>query len=241
MLIAVAGATGVVGTQVVRQAEDAGHEVLRIARSAGIDLLTGKGLRLTGVDAVIDVSGTSTISARKSIAFFETATVNLMRAAESADVKHYVPLSIVGAARAPAGYYAGKARQEQLVASGSVPWTILRAAQFFEFAEQNSIQLGRWHGLPEMRSQPVAAGAVAHRLIELAAGFSRRHAIEIAGPDQLSMADVLRARLAAQGENRRVVEIALPGAFGKALRDGSILPGPDVETAGPNCADWARG
>lgn len=240
MLIAVAGATGAVGAHVVREAEIAGHQTLPIARSAGIDLLSGAGLRLDGVDAVIDASGVSTTSARKSIAFFTKATQNLLRAARAADVKHFVPLSIVGATKAPHGYYAGKARQEQLVAAGAVPWTVLRATQFFEFAEQNAVNIGSWRGLPEMKSQPVAAASVAKRLVEIASGFSQRQALEIAGPDQMSMADVLRAKLAASGERRRVIELALPGGFGKALRDGTLLPGPKALIAGPNCGAWAR-
>lgn len=240
MLIAVAGATGAVGVRVIRQAELAGHETLPIARSLGIDLLSGEGLRLDGVDAVIDVSGVMATSARKSVAFFTRATQNLLRAAREAEVKHYVPLSIVGATKAPHGYYAGKARQEELVAAGSVPWTVLRATQFFEFAEQYAVKTGPWRALPEMRCQPVAAETVAKRLVELASEFSQRQALEIAGPDRMSMADVLRTRLAAKGESRRVVELALPGAFGKALRDGTLIPSSKALIAGPSCAEWAR-
>ncbi len=238
MKIAVAGGTGTVGRHVVRHAETAGHEVLVLARSRGVDLIGGKGLDLTGVDAVIDVSGTSTTSAAKSRAFFEAVTKHLLDAAQVAGVRHHVALSIVGAANAPFGYYAGKALQEQLVAEAAVPWTILRATQFFEFAEQNVKKIGRFAIAPKMLSQPLAATAAADALVSLAGGDAEGVVDDIAGPEVMRIADVARAIARAKGEHTRVLEVPLPGGFGRALRDGSILPSDPAKIVGPSLEQW---
>ncbi len=167
MRIAVAGGAGTVGHYIVEQATTAGHDVVVLSRSNGVDLVTGDGARaaIDGADAVIDVASIQTLSATASRKFFGTVTEKLLAAARGADV-HHVALSIVGAAQAPAGYYAGKLLQEQLVAASAGHWSILRATQFHEFAVQVLAQakiLGA-HLVPRMRSQPVAASEVAAAL-----------------------------------------------------------------------------
>ncbi|NKF30926.1 NAD-dependent epimerase/dehydratase family protein, partial [Pseudomonas sp. BGM005] len=128
MRIAVAGGTGVVGRHTVAAAQAAGHDVVVLSRSAGVDVITGVGLdtALQGVGAVIDVTNTTTLSATKAVAFFERATRTLLAAEESAGVEHHVALSIVGIDGIDASYYAGKLAQERAVAAGSVPFTIAR-------------------------------------------------------------------------------------------------------------------
>ena len=239
MRIAVAGATGIVGTWIVREAQAAGHDVVPVSRAQGADLVTGAGLHLDGVDAIIDASGPRTGSAKQARAFFAASTANLLRAGAESGVPHLVSLGIVGAAKAPYGYYAGKALQEQLVTAGPIPWTLLRSTQFFEFAQKHVQRIGPWWALPVMRSQPVAAASVARRLVELAAEAPQSRVLELAGPEQLSLAHVLRARDHALGVRRRVIELRLPGGFARALRDGTILPGADAEIVGPHCAEWA--
>ncbi|NUT57281.1 MAG: NAD(P)H-binding protein, partial [Agromyces sp.] len=138
MRIAVAGGTGTVGRHAVEAARGRGHEVVVLTRSNGIDLVSGTGLdeALRGVDVVIDASNLVSTSAKKTSAFFTTVTRNLLAAEERAGVRHHVSLSIVGVDRAPYGYYAAKIAQERAVEAGAVPWTILRAMQFHEFAGQ---------------------------------------------------------------------------------------------------------
>lgn len=238
MRIAIAGGTGVVGSRVVRLAEEAGHETLVLSRSRGVDLAAGSGLDLRGVDAVVDASGPATTSAAKSRTFFEAVTRGLLRAEADAGVAHHIALSIVGAAGIARGYYAGKALQEQVIAASGRPWTILRTTQFFEFAEQNAMALGPWRILPRMRSRPLAAETVAERLLEIAEGPPLGNAPDLAGPDEIAMAELLREILRARGERPRVLEVPLPGGFGRALRDGSILPGPEAEIRGPSAAEW---
>ena len=136
--LAVAGGTGLVGAMVVEEVRRTGATPVVVARSRGIDLTTGAGLAaaLDGVEAVIDASNVDTMSAKRSIAFFEAATAHLLAAGAAAGVRHHVALSIVGCDRVDLPYYLGKRRQEELVAAGPVPWSVLRATQFHEFAGQ---------------------------------------------------------------------------------------------------------
>lgn len=237
MRLAVAGGTGVVGTATVERARAAGHEVLVLSRANGIDL-TREDPDLTGCDAVIDASGLQTTSARKSRDFFAEVTARLLRAGAAADVRHHVALSIVGAAKAPHGYYAGKAEQERIVLGSGRPWTVLRATQFFEFADQVAVPAGPFAIVPAMRSRPLAAESVARRLVEIAEGEALGAAIEVAGPEEMRMAGLARRLRAARGERGRILELPLPGGFGRALRDGAILPGPGAEILGPLFEEW---
>lgn len=236
MQLAIAGGTGTVGAHLVRLATEAGHQVKVLARSQGVDLVSNIGIDLTGVDAVIDVSGP-----RGSVnpsEFFQSVTKHLLHAEEVAGVKHHVALSIVGAAEHPYGYYAGKALQELLVAKAAVPWTVLRATQFFEFAEKNAKTFWRWAFVVKMVSRPVAAESVAQRLLELATGEPRGMVPEFAGPDEMRMAELARMVFETHADPLSVIEIPLPGSFGKTLRDGGILPGPDADIDGVTYEDW---
>jgi uncharacterized protein YbjT (DUF2867 family) len=239
--IAVAGGTGAVGRHVVDRVRELGHEPLVLTRSAGHDLVTGAGLAaaLAGVDAVVDVASVQTQSAEKSRAFFGSVTRNLLAAEAAAGVRHHIALSIVGSDRAPEGYYAGKALQEQLVEAGAVPWTILRATQFFEFPAQmlGQTTFGPVALIPTTRSQPVAAREVAARLVDLAVDAPAGRARDLAGPREERMADLARRWLRANGKRTRVVEFPLPGTFGRALRDGTLLPAAGAADLGTQTFD----
>lgn len=165
MKIAIAGGTGVVGRHVERIAREAGHETVVLTRSQGVNLVTGEGLNLTGVDVVIDASGPSKGERGNVVEFFERVSTNLLRAEADAGVRHHIALSIIGAAQVNAGYYAGKRAQEDVVTAGAIPWTILRATQFYEFADQVSMPFGPWVVTPKVRSQPIAAASVAAELV----------------------------------------------------------------------------
>lgn len=241
MKIAVAGGTGAVGRHVVDRVRELGHEPLVLTRSAGHDLVTGAGLEaaLAGVDAVVDVASVQTQSAEKSRAFFGSVTRNLLAAEAAAGVRHHIALSIVGSDRAPEGYYAGKALQEQLVEAGAVPWTILRATQFFEFPAQmlGQTTFGPVALIPTTRSQPVAAREVAARLVDLAVDAPAGRVRDLAGPREERMADLARRWLRANGKRTRVVEFPLPGTFGRALRDGTLLPAAGAADLGTQTFD----
>jgi uncharacterized protein YbjT (DUF2867 family) len=157
-----------------------------------------------------------------------------------AGVGHHVALSIVGIDDVDSGYYAGKRLQERVVAEGGVPWSVLRATQFHEFAEQalHFVTVGPFSLVPRMLSQPVAAREVAETLVELAVGGPVGHAPELAGPDQLQMVDLARRVSRARGLGRRVVPVRLPGAAGKAMRSGALIPTGDGPRGRVTFEEW---
>jgi|SRR6478736_797603 len=224
--LAVAGGTGLTGRLVTDQVRAAGYQPVVLARSTGVDLLTGAGLAaaLAGVDAVIDVINVATQRRRTAVEFFGTATTTLLRAEERAGVRHHVTLSIVGIDRVDTGYYAGKLRQEEAVARGEVPWTILRSTQFHEFAGMLlDLVPGPVAIVPNQLSQPVAAREVARHLVELARGPATGRAPEIAGPQERRMADLVRQLARARGSRRRVLELPALGAAAVAVARGALL------------------
>ncbi len=242
MRIAVAGGTGVVGRHVVDVARERGIETVVLSRSTGVDLLASDGLahKIEGADAVIDVTSILTQAGPKSRAFFSIVTANLIEAELAAGVAHHVALSIVGCDKAPFGYYAGKAAQERLVTRGQIPWTLLRATQFHEFAQQlySRIKLGPVSVVPTMTSQPVAAREVAERLVELAVAAPSGRALDLAGPEVHRMADMVTRYKKAIDAPGPVYEVALPGGFGRAMRDGTLLPGPTAQRGSQTFAEW---
>lgn len=233
MKIAVAGGTGMVGQHVVDVAREQGHDVVVLSRRTGVDLTTGDCLddAMAGVAAVIDVTSVETQSAKVSREFFGTVTRRLLAAEQGAGVGHHVALSIVGIDRAPGGYYAGKVLQEQLVGAGGVPWTILRATQFHEFASQihGAVSLGPVTLVPTMRSEPIAAREVAERLVELASSGPAGRVTDLGGPEERRMADMVRAYAQRIGDRRRVVQVPLPGVLGKGMRKGWLITDPAAD------------
>ncbi|MFJ9034126.1 SDR family oxidoreductase [Streptomyces sp. NPDC102274] len=228
--VAVAGGTGLVGRHVVEELSAAGHEPVVLARSRGVDLVSGKGLEaaMAGVEAVVDVSNVTTVSARKATSFFQAVTGNLLDAGARAGAEHYVLLSIVGIDRVGHGYYQGKLRQEELLKGGPVPWTVLRATQFHEFARQT---LDRTPGpiavVPRMRTQPIAAREVAQHLVALALAPPQGMAPELAGPRVEQLVDMVGKLLRAEHQRRLVLPVKFPGAAGDAMAgDGQLPTGP---------------
>lgn len=227
MKIAVAGGTGVVGSHVVTALLAAGHEPVVLARSTGVDLLTGDGLadRLGDVGAVIDVTGPSSSSKGRATRFFTTTTANLLRAEQTAGVRHRVLLSIVGIDVTPFGYYQAKVAQEEAVRAGHVDWTIVRAPQFHEFAAQlvDRAGLGPVVAVPRMRSAPMAAAEVGEVLADLAAGEPRGRTGDLAGPEVAEMPDLVRRLLEHRGSRRKVVPLKIPGEAGRRMSSGALV------------------
>ena len=224
MKVAVAGGTGLTGRHVVDVLTRAGHEAVPLARARGVDLLTGAGLdaALAGVEATIDVSNVTTLKREVAVDFFGRAGRNLLAAAARAGVRHHVALSIVGIDRVKTGYYEGKLRQEAVVRDGGVPWSVLRATQFHEFAGQILERLpGPVAFVPAMKTQPVAVREVAEALVALVEGEPRGMAGDLAGPRVESLVDMARRVIRAGGARRRpVVPLWIPGP----MRTGGLLP-----------------
>lgn len=224
MKVAVAGGTGLTGRYVVDVLTRAGHEAVPLARARGVDLLTGAGLEpaLDGVEATIDVSNVTTMKKQIAVEFFDKAGRNLLAAAARAGVRHHVTLSIVGIDRVRTGYYEGKLHQEAVVRGGGVPWSVLRATQFHEFAGQMLARLpGPVAFVPTMMTQPIAVREVAEALVALTAGAPRGMAGELAGPRVESLVEMARRVIRVGGARRRpVVPLWLPGP----MRTGGLLP-----------------
>lgn len=242
LTIAVAGGTGVVGRHVVDAVRQAGHKAVVLSRGTGVDLTTGAGLdaALASVDAVIDTANITTLSATAATRFFTAATGNLVTAAERAGVAHVVLPSIVGIDRMPHDYYAGKVAQERLVEASPVPWTILRATQFHEFAGQlfERARLGPLHVAPRARVQPIAAREVGERLAALAAGPAQGRVADLAGPREERLDDMVKAYARRTGHGGWIPSVSLPGAQMKGMRAGYALPAPGAILGTQTFAEW---
>ncbi|MCZ4500393.1 MAG: RmlD substrate binding domain protein [Marmoricola sp.] len=244
MRIAVAGGTGVVGRYVVSEAEARGHEVVVLTRSTGADLTTGTGLAelLAGVHAVVDVTSTRTQKRDEAQAFFGGVTRNLLAAEVAANVGHHVVLSIVGIDLVPSGYYAGKQEQEDVTVAGDVPWTILRATQFHEFAQQALafVTVGPFSLVPRMRTQPIAAREVGAALVSLAEAGPQGRVADLAGPEVLELVDLSRQVNRERRLGRRVVGVRVPGAYGRGMRSGDLVPAAGARGT-QTFEEWLRG
>lgn len=242
MRIAVTGATGVVGRHIVAVAKERGHEVVPLSRATGQDVVTGTGLdeALAAVDAVIDVSNVTTMSARKAVAFFQTATRNLLAAEKRVGVGHHVALSIVGIDGIDASYYAGKLAQEREVAAADVPWSLLRAAQFHEFAEQmiERLSFGPLTIVPKMLMRPVATREVAVALVDAAEAGPSGRVTDLVGPRDERLVDLVRRAKRADGLRGLTVEVRLPGAYGRGLASGALRGGGEARRG---VIEFARG
>jgi uncharacterized protein YbjT (DUF2867 family) len=240
--IGIAGGTGTVGRHVTDLVRENGHEPVVLARSTGFDLTSAVGLAdaLDGIDGMIDVLSTPTLSAKKSRKFFGTTTAALLGAEVDAGVRHHVVLSIVNAGKVAAGYYAGKAAQEHSVMRGAVPWSILRVTQFHEFSAQTLARSskGRLALVPVMRTQPVAAREVADRLVRLVLDGPGGIVPDFAGPREEVLVDMVRAYARATRSRTRILQIRLPGAMGTAMREGGMLPSRAAERGRQSFSEW---
>lgn len=229
MKIVIIGGTGLIGSKLSAILRGRGQEVVAASPSTGVDALTGEGLAaaLEGAQVVVDVTNSPSFEDRAVLAFFETTTVNLTVAAERAGVGHYVALSVVGSDRlAASGYLRAKRTQERLVEASGLPYSILRATQFFEFmgAIAGAAGSGEVIRLPTQLMQPIAAADVSAALAEVALGAPLNAVHEIAGPEPAPMADFVRRGLEAAGDRRRVVADPAATYFGARLEERSLVP-----------------
>lgn len=243
MKIAIAGGTGTVGRHVVSAVESAGYSPLILSRRTGVDVVTGQGLAdaMSGVGAVIDVSSTASMRTSAAVAFFTRATKNLLEAGRLVGSANHVALSIIGALAVDGQYYAGKAAQERLLMAQTGGYTLLRTTQFHEFASQlqGRLGFGPVQFVPRMRSQPISTAEVAAELVKLAVAAPQGVVPDLAGPREERMAQLVRAQLAHDARRpKRVIEISLPGPMGRAMSDGSLLPGPEARLGTLTFADW---
>jgi uncharacterized protein YbjT (DUF2867 family) len=250
--IAVTGATGRVGRQVVDVLEEQGHDVVPISRSSGVDVITGVGLAeaLAGVETVVDAATQPLNDLDAASAFFAASTRNLQEVGEEAGVQRIVMISIVGADRFTGSFLAASAEHERVMSAGPIPARILRATQFHEFVPQ-MVEWGRQGDViyvPRIRTQPVAARSVAGALAglatfwELEPGTNGTAIPEIGGPRAEWLVEIARLFVSLSGESLRVEEVSDPAdPDHELLENGALLPGPDAALAGPTFEDWLGG
>ncbi|MFI1385621.1 SDR family oxidoreductase [Embleya sp. NPDC020886] len=232
MRIAIAGATGNIGALTVAALERDGHDVVRISRSLGVDLLTGDGLdqALAGVEAVVDATSAPATDRDGTVTYFGTSTRNLLAAEERAGVRHHVLLSIVGIDRVEGNaHYAGKREQERLIVEGAVPWTIVPATQFHDFAatvvswtEQDGVA-----PIAPLLVQPIAPADVADVLADVATGEPRGRHVGIAGPETQDLVDMARRTNQARGRTVKLVP-TWSSLFGPSMAGDVLLPAEDA-------------
>jgi uncharacterized protein YbjT (DUF2867 family) len=247
--IAVAGATGRVGRHVVDTLETEGHDVVAMSRSRGVDIITGDGLAeaLAGAEAIVDAATGPSPEQDAATEFFTTASRNLHEAGQRAGVQRLVVVSIIGSDRFTAGYGVAKVAHEQAALAGPLPARVLRAAQFHEFVAQ----LMEWGArgdaiqLPRMRTQLVAARAVAQALADLATASNGAQSseeapiLEIAGPREERLVEAAKLLAARRGDTTRIEEVSDPADPGQAVYEsGALLPGPGAILAGPTFEEW---
>ena len=243
MRIAVAGATGNIGGLTAAALERQGHDVVGISRSLGVDLTTGEGLdaALTGVDAVVDATNAPPLDEAATVAHFRTTTSVLLEAEARAGVGHHVLLSIAGVSRVSGNaHYAGKREQERLVEAGPVPWTIVPATQFHDFAAMVAgwTETDGVAPIAPLLVQPVAPADVADVLAELALGTPQGRYADLAGPDPQDLVDMARRTLAAQGRSVRLVPTWSSGVFGPEMAGTVLLPGEGARIAPTSFEEW---
>ena len=222
MRVAVVGGTGLTGRAVVEALGRSGHEAVALSRATGVDAVAGTGLdeALAGADAVIDVTNLPAGEVEEARTLFGAATRNILAAEERAGVSHHVLLSIVGVDRIEGPpHHAGKRLQEELVGAGRIPFTILRATRFHEFAEMvvGWTSDGEVAAVPPVRVQPVAVADVADALVEVATGDPLGRAPDLAGPRAEDLSGMARRTMEARGTSVRVVASLAPTTFDRWL------------------------
>ncbi|MEV4538468.1 SDR family oxidoreductase [Asanoa sp. NPDC049518] len=247
MKIDVIGGTGMIGSKVVTLLRDRGHDVVAAAPNTGVNTLTGEGLAeaLDGASVVVDVSNSRSFDGDAALEFFETSMGNLRSAETAAGVRHHVALSVVGADRMlDSGYMRAKVAQERMVAESDVPYSVVRATQFFEFlkAMTDAATDGDTVHLAPVAFRPIAADDVAGTVADVALGTPVNGVVEVAGPEQSRFDQVIRSNLPAN-DPREVVADPTADYFGAVLAQNSLVPGPGARIATTTLSDWraARG
>jgi uncharacterized protein YbjT (DUF2867 family) len=228
MKIAVVGASGLIGTKVVGLLEGEGHEVVAASRSSGVDVLTGDGLAeaLAGANVLVDLLNSPSFDDDPVMEFFTTSTTNLVSAARAAAVGQYVALSIVGVDGLPdSGYMRAKVVQEKVITESGLPYTILRATQFAEFADAitDSMTVGDEVRVPDALIQPIAADDVATDVARAAVAEPLNGIANIGGPEKISFERMASDVLARRGDDKTVVVDPQAAYFGTRLAERSLV------------------
>ena len=243
MKIVVIGGNGLIGTTLVKNLRQLGHDVVAASRASGVDVLTGAGLAgaMTGAQVVVDVTNAPSWEDNAVLEFFETSTRHLLAAEAAAGVGHHVALSVVGTERLLAsGYFRAKMAQEKLIKASPVPYTIVRATQFFEFVGgiAQSATEGQTVRLSPALFQPIVSDDVAAALAEVVVGAPLNGMVEVAGPERVPLDKLVGRFLSLTGDPRQVVTDVHARYFGLELNDQSLTPGDNPRIGPTRFEDW---
>jgi uncharacterized protein YbjT (DUF2867 family) len=243
MKIVVIGGTGLIGSKLVGKLTEHGHEAVPAAPSTGVDTLTGEGLAeaLEGASVVVDVSNSPSFADDAVMEFFRTSTANVLKAETEAGVQHHVALSVVGTDRLQgSGYFRAKQVQEDLIKASGVPYTIVHATQFFEFAKglADGVTEGDTVRLPAAKIQPMVSDDVAAAVGRAAVAAPVGGVVEVGGPEAFELEEFIRMGLDAIDDPRKVVTDPEARYWGAELEENTLLPGPDAHLAETRFADW---
>ena len=243
MKIVVIGGTGLIGSKLVDILRRQGHEVVAASPSSGVNTVTGEGLAdaLARARVVVDVANSPSFEDKAVLAFFETSGRNLLAAEAVAGVGHHVALSVVGADRLPdSGYLRAKFAQENLIKASNIPYTIVRATQFFEFVGgiAQAATEGQTVRLPPALVQPIVSDDVAAALADVVIGEPRNGIIELAGPEPIRMDDLVRRFLSLKRDSRTVTTDVHARYFGTELDDRSLTPGANPRIGTTRFGEW---
>lgn len=243
MDIVIIGGTGLIGKQVTTLLQQAGHAVTAASPSSGVNAVTGEGLdqALAGAQVVVDVTNSPSFEDEAVMHFFRASTQNLLAASQRAGVRHFVALSVVGSERLPeSGYFRAKVAQEALIKAGPVPYTLVRATQFFEFlmSVAHVGTVGDTVPLPSAPLQPIAAADVAAALADVAVQVPLNDTCEVAGPEAVPLDALIRRVLEARQDPRKVVSDPNAWYFGTPIDDRSLVPGPGARIAATTLDQW---
>lgn len=243
MKIVVIGGSGLIGKKVVKNLQERGHEAVPASPSTGVNTITGEGLAeaFDGTQVVVDVTNAPSWEDQAVLEFFETSTRNQLAVEVAAGVGHHVALSIVGTDRLPQnGYFRAKVAQEQLIKLSKVPYTILRATQFAEFVGgiANEATNGQTVRVSSAFIQPIVSDDVAAALTDVALAAPINGTIEVGGPDQIHLDELIRRFLSATNDPREVITDVNARYFGAVLSDHSLTTGENARLAPTHFEEW---
>jgi uncharacterized protein YbjT (DUF2867 family) len=245
MKIVVIGGTGRIGSKVVNKLREHGHEAIPASPQSGVNTVTGEGLAeaLKGASVVVDVSDSPDWDDAAVLKFFETSTRNLLACEAAAGVRHHVALSVVGTDRlSESGYFRGKIAQEKLIRESSIPYSIVHATQFFEFLKGLADFMfdGKEVRLPPVLFQPMAADDVASGVARVAVGPPVNGVVEIGGPEQFRLDELVRTRLASLKDPRKVIADPNARYAGAKVSERTLLPGNNARLAETRFETWLK-
>src|SRR5438309_1865999 len=243
MKIVVICGSGLIVKKVVMNLRQRGHEVVAASPSSGVNTVTGQGLAqaLAGARVVVDVANAPSWEDNAVLAFFETSGRNLLAAGAAAGIGHHLALSVVGTDRLLAsGYFRAKLAQENLIKASPIPYTIVRATQFFEFVAgiAQSATEGQTVRLPAAMMQPIVSDDVADVMVNVALAKPLNRAIDLAGPERIRMDELVRQFLSANGDARKVITDASALYYGINVNDQSLTPGENPRLGTTRFSDW---